>query len=181
MASQGQQSSDIDQQDDAGKNPSATAAEAGDPPQSSSEDVESSSNAEMSHEELLLTLQDAQTKADEYWNQLLRAKAEFENYKRRAERDVENAHRYGLERVAKELLPIKDSMELGLAAADGVGEDSVKVREGIELTLKMFCSLLEKIGVTEIDPVGERFNPEYHQAMSTQEAEDKEPNTVLTV
>jgi molecular chaperone GrpE len=128
-----------------------------------------------------LTLQDAQAKADEHWNQLLRAKADFENFKRRAERDLENAHRYGLEKVAKDLLPIKDSMELGLTAADGLGEESVKVREGIELTLKMFNSILEKNGITEINPVGEKFNPEYHQAMTMQAAADMEPNTVLTV
>jgi len=182
MASQGQQSPEIDQQDKAGKNGSATAAEIdGDSQQPSSAESESTSDSEMSHEELLLTLQDAQDKAEEYWNQLLRAKAELENFKRRAERDVENAHRYGLEKVAKELLPVKDSMELGLAAADGVGEDSEKVKEGIELTLKMFNSLMEKIGIFEINPEGEKFNPEFHQAMSMQESAEYEPNTVLTV
>lgn len=178
MGTQGHQSSNIDPQDmeqevtdvntDAGKVNA----------QSSEGDA---AEDEMSHDELLLTLQDARAKADEHWNQLLRARAELENYKRRAERELENAHRYGLEKVAKELLPIKDSMELGLAAAEGVGDDSQKVKEGIELTLKMFDSLMNKIGITEINPVGEKFNPEFHQAMTMQEAPDREPNTVLTV
>ena len=164
------------------KSTTETPAKSGDDTkQPSGDQGRETSDPEVSREELMLTLQDAQAKADEHWNQLLRAKAELENYKRRTERDLENAHRYGLERIAKELLPIKDSMELGLAAADGLSEDSVKVKEGIELTLKMFNSLLEKIGITEINPEGEKFNPEFHQAMTMQETADKEPNTVLTV
>lgn len=180
MAGQGQQSSDTDQQDGVGNTESA-AVEGGLQQPSTQESADSALNTDLSHEELLLTLQDAQAKADEHWNQLLRAKAELENFKRRSERDLENAHRYGLEKVAKELLPIKDSMDLGLAAADGLDENSIKLKEGIELTLKMFCSLLDKMGITEIDPVGERFNPEFHQAMSMQEVADKEPNTVIMV
>jgi len=189
MGSQGQHTSQGGHQDDAGKpGPDVSSTDASfledvaeDEERMANETDTTDPASGMSQEELLLTLQDAQAKADEHWNQLLRARAELENFKRRAERDLENAHRYGLEKVAKELLPIKDSMELGLMATGGLGEDSVKVKEGIELTLKMFNSLLEKIGINEIDPVGERFNPEYHQAMTMQEAPDKEPNTVLTV
>jgi molecular chaperone GrpE len=184
MGSQGQHTSQGGQEDDAGKPDSKTSSfedVTKDEVQLAAEIDTADPTSGMSHEELLLTLQDAQAKADEHWNQLLRAKADFENFKRRAERDLENAHRYGLEKVAKDLLPIKDSMELGLTAADGLGEESVKVREGIELTLKMFNSLLEKNGITEINPVGEKFNPEYHQAMTMQAAADMEPNTVLTV
>jgi len=184
MGSQGQHSSDNNAQQGLEKDSvENSAADVEAPPTENDGTITGAgvSTMELSNEELQLTLQDAQTKADEYWNQLLRANAELENYKRRAERDLENAHKYGLEKVAKELLPIKDSMELGLAAAEGVGEDSIKVREGIELTLKMFNTLLEKIGITEIDPQGERFNPEFHQAMSMQAAAEKEPNTVLTV
>lgn len=184
MGSHGQQSSHASHNDDAGKPQSDAAAidDAAEIDHEETGEADSADNAAgMTQEELLLTLQDAQAKAEEHWNQLLLAKAELENFKRRAERDLENAHRYGLEKVAKELLPIRDSMEMGLTAADGGGEDSVKVKEGIELTLKMFDTLLEKIGVTEIDPVGGKFNPEFHQAMSTQKVADKEPNTVLTV
>lgn len=139
------------------------------------------SGSGVNHEELLLTLQDAKDKADDYWNQLLRARADLENFKRRAERDLEHAHKYGLEKVAKELVPIKDSLELGLTAVGSVEEDSIKIKEGFELTLKMFCSLLEKMGIKELDPQGQKFNPEFHQAMAMQEAADKDPNTVLMV
>lgn len=134
-----------------------------------------------SHEDLMLELQDAQAKADEHWNQLLRARAEVANLQRRSERELENAHKYGLERFAKELLPVIDSLELGLQAASGNDTDPVKVREGLELTLNMLSSAVERFGLKAVDPQGERFDPQFHQAMSTQHATDAAPNTVLTV
>jgi molecular chaperone GrpE len=101
---------------------------------------------------------------------------------RRAERELENAHKYGLEKFVRELLPIKDSLEMGLNAVDGEVPDSAKVREGVELTLKMLVDVVGKFGVTEIDPTGKPFNPDFHQAMTTQPCQDGvEPNTVLTV
>lgn len=136
----------------------------------------------LSEEELLLTLQDAQAKADEYWNQLLLARADLTNAQRRAERDLENAHKFGLEKFVRELLPIKDSLELGLSAATDAEPDIEKLREGMDMTLKLFIDTIGKFGVSEINPVGEPFNPEYHQAMTTQPAsEGVEANTVLTV
>ncbi len=134
----------------------------------------------VSHEELLLTLQDAQAKADEHWNQLLMARADLANAQRRAERDLANAHKFGVEKLVQELIPVKDSMEMGLAAVDDGGEQD-KVREGMELTLQMFGGVLEKFGIKEINPQGEMFNPDFHQAMSMQESAEFEPNTVITV
>jgi molecular chaperone GrpE len=135
----------------------------------------------MSHEQLLLTLQDAKAKADQHWNQLLLARAELDNNRRRNERDVENAHKFALEKFVRELLPVKDSLELGLAAAAGEGTELEKLREGMELTLKMLAAAMEKFGVSEVDPAGEKFNPERHQAMAMQESPTAEANTVLTV
>lgn len=132
-------------------------------------------------EDLLLTLEDARAKADEHWNQLLRVRADFDNYQRRARRDLENAHKFALEGFVRDLLPIVDSLEMGIAAAREQGAGADKVREGMELTLKMFRDVLEKFGVKTINPDGEKFNPELHQAMSTQPSQDVEPNTVLTV
>ncbi|HFD92158.1 MAG TPA: nucleotide exchange factor GrpE [Gammaproteobacteria bacterium] len=134
-----------------------------------------------SREELLLTLQDARAKADEHWNQLLRVRADFDNYQRRAKRDLENAHKFALESFVRDLLPIVDSLEMGIAAARQQGASADQVREGMELTLKMFQDVLEKFGVKTINPDGEKFNPELHQAMSMQPTPDVEPNTVLTV
>ena len=143
--------------------------------------AESASGENLSHEQLLLTLEDTKAKADQHWNQLLLARAEMENARRRHEREVENAHKYALEKFVRELLPVKDSLELGMAAALGEGTELEKLREGMELTLKMLASAMEKFGVSEVDPKGEKFNPERHQAMAMQESPSAEPNTVLTV
>jgi molecular chaperone GrpE len=105
----------------------------------------------------------------------------MENTRRRAEREVENAHKFALERFAQELLPVRDSLELGLNSAAAAGNEAAdKLREGTELTLRMLTGVLEKNGVKIIDPVGEPFNPALHQAVSMQES-DKAPNTVVMV
>ncbi len=130
--------------------------------------------------ELHALLSDARAKADEHWDQCLRLQAEIDNLRKRHERDLANAHKFALERFANELLPVKDSLEMGLlAAADGT--DAAKLVEGSELTLKMLSGALEKNNVKEINPLNEQFNPEYHEAMSMQERRDVAPNTVVTV
>jgi molecular chaperone GrpE len=131
--------------------------------------------------ELQALLTDARSKADEHWEQCLRLQAELENLRKRSERDLVQAHKFALEKFAAELLPVRDSLEMGVAAA---AEDSASVahlREGSELTLKMLTSAFEKFNVKEINPLNEKFNPEYHEAMSMQERADVEPNTVVTV
>lgn len=136
-----------------------------------------------SHEELTLLLEDARSKADEHWDQLLRVKADMENIRRRAKQDVENAHKFALEKFALELLPVRDSLEMGLAAAEaGDNNDaSDRLREGTELTLKMLIAAMEKFGIEAINPTGETFDPALHQAMSMQESADHKPNTVMAV
>jgi molecular chaperone GrpE len=125
-------------------------------------------------------LEQSQLKAEENWNLYLGARAEAENIKRRAERDVQNAHKYALEKFIGELLPVKDSLELGISAANET-TDIEKIKEGSELTLKMFAAAIEKFGVQEVDPIGTRFNPELHEAMAMQPSQEAEPNTVLQV
>ncbi len=141
---------------------------------------EAAAAAPESPEELRKALEEARAKADEYWERILRLQADLENLRRRATRDVENAHKYGLDKFISELLPVKDSLELGVAAAEAE-HDTDKIREGVELTLKMFRDVLAKHGVTEVDPLGEKFDPSLHQAMSMVENAEVEPNTVLTV
>lgn len=126
-------------------------------------------------------LEDARNKADEHWNQLLRLQAEMENLRKRSKRDLENAHKYALEKFALELLPVRDSMEMGMQAVQGDNVDPAKIQEGMELTLKMMTDVLGKFAIREVDPQGEKFNPDLHQAMSMQESDQAEPNTVLTV
>jgi molecular chaperone GrpE len=112
---------------------------------------------------------------------LLRMQAELENLRKRSARDVDKARKFALERFVAELLPVKDSMELGIAACDNDGADLTSLREGVELTHKMLGAAIEKFGVTELDPVGEAFNPEFHQAMSMHESDGLEPGRVVMV
>jgi molecular chaperone GrpE len=141
---------------------------------------EAGESNEPNHEELHALLTDARSKADEHWDQCLRLQAEIDNLRKRSERDLVNAHKFALEKIAAELLPVRDSLEMGLAAA-GENSDVAKLIEGSELTLKMLGSVLEKFNIKEINPVDEKFNPDYHEAMSMQERDDVEPNTVVVV
>jgi molecular chaperone GrpE len=126
-------------------------------------------------------LAEASRKAEENWDKFVRAQAELENLKRRAEKDLQNAHKFALEKFARELLTVADSLELGLQAVNGDSPDVEKLREGMELTLKQLLSTLEKFNVRVIDPEGEKFNPEQHQAMAMQPTDTAEPNTVIKV
>ena len=136
---------------------------------------------EHSPEKLHLLLEDARAKADEHWEMVIRARAESENLKKRHSRELENAHKFAIEKFVNELLPVRDSMELGLTAAQDESADVTKLVEGTELTLKLLTDVMGKFGIEEINPVGEPFNPEFHQAMAMQPSSDVEPNTVLTV
>lgn len=114
-------------------------------------------------------------------DQALRARAEMENIRRRSQKDLENAHKFALERFVQELIPVVDSMELGMAAAAQEAQDVSKFREGSELTHKMFINALEKFSVKQLNPEGEKFKPDHHQAISAVERNDIEANTVVTV
>ncbi len=131
--------------------------------------------------DLAAQLEEARNKADANWDLAVRAKAELENLRKRHERDLSNAHKYALERFVNELLPVRDSLELGLKAAQEENADVAKLREATELTLNLFTSVMEKFNVEVIAPEGEPFDPERHQAMAMQPAENVEPNTVLAV
>lgn len=119
-------------------------------------------------------------RADENWERYLRAAAELDNVRKRAERDLENARKFAIERFATELLAVKDSLEMGLAAAEEAS-DVESLLEGSRTTLKQLAAALERFGVAEVDPVGEPFDPHLHEAMTTQPSDEAEPDTVLTV
>lgn len=123
----------------------------------------------------------AEARAEENWNQYLRARAEMENMRRRAERDVTQARQQAMERMAGELLAVKDSLEMGVQAAGEASADVQKLAEGAELTLKMFEQALDKFNIVAVEPLGERFDPEAHEAMAAQPTEEAEPNTVISV
>ncbi len=123
-------------------------------------------------------LEDAQAKASENWDHYLRAKAEMDNLRRRSIKDVENAHKFGIEKFVAELLPVVDGLGMGLAVEDASAES---LREGMVLTMSMLEKMMEKLGIEEINPINEKFNAEKHQAMSLQPNADVEPNTVIAV
>lgn len=137
----------------------------------------------ISHEEfegLQRELDQALAKADEHWKLYLGAHAEMENLRKRAEREVQNAHKFALERFFGELLPVRDSLELGLAAAsDAV--DIAKLREGVELTLRQLTTAMEKFGAREVNPLGAKFDPGQQEAMAMLPTDQAEPNTVVQV
>lgn len=132
-------------------------------------------------EELKKELEEAKQKANDSWDKAVRVQAEMENLKRRTQKDLEDAHKFALTSFAKDLLPVLDSMILGLQAATGDSEDVKKFREGSELTIKQFEALFTKFNIVTIDPMGQPFNPELHQAMIMQEVEGAEANTVVNV
>lgn len=163
-----------DQTNDLNENVSGTTAEG-------EQTSEQSEDAPQTLEELSHQLELANAKAEEYWDKFVRIQAEMENLRRRTERDLQNAHKFGLENIIKALLPVIDSLELGIQAAIGDSPELVKLREGSVLILKQFSSVLEKFNCIALDPVGKVFDPEKHQAMSMQPTADVEPNTVVTV
>jgi molecular chaperone GrpE len=136
---------------------------------------------EFTIDELQQALIQTEQKAQDNWDKAVRAQAEMENLKRRTQKDLEDAHKFALTGFAKELLPVLDSLELGLQAATGDSEDVKKFREGSELTIKQFESVFTKFKIETIDPIGQPFNAEQHQAMAMQVVEGAEPNTVVNV
>lgn len=135
----------------------------------------------VSAEDLGRLLEDARNKADDNWNQVIRAKAEMDNLKKRHARELENAHKYALDKFVAELVGVWDTLELGHEAAQDASVDVTKLREGTELTLKMLTDVMTKFGVEQHDPQGEMFNPELHQAMSMLPRDDVPANTVVAV
>jgi molecular chaperone GrpE len=128
-------------------------------------------------------LQAAQAEAAENLDKFLRASAESENVRRRAQIDMDNARKYGIERFATELLPVVDSLDLArrVDLKEAGSEAMEKMKEGIELTLRQLDSVFERFSITTIDPAGEKFDPERHQAMSMVETDEVEPNHIVTV
>lgn len=121
----------------------------------------------------------SEQKAFENEERAVRAQAELDNFRRRAEREIANAHKYGTEKLITAILPVVDSLEQALQLA--MKEEDVAMCEGLELTMKLFVDVLEKFDVQQIDPIGIAFDPQQHEAMSIQEVPGTEPNRVLAV
>jgi molecular chaperone GrpE len=126
-------------------------------------------------------IEELQQKLSTLGEQLLREQAEMQNVRRRAQRDIESAHKYALEKFASELLSVVDNLERAIEAIDAEDEAQKAVAEGLELTLKTFIDVLAKYNVEAVDPEGQPFDAELHQAVSTVPNNDVEPNTVINV
>ncbi len=149
------------------------------PPEVTTETAEPAPGTSAAELEALLV--QARATAEQREQEVLRSRAEMENLRKRTVRDVENAHKFGIERFVAELLPVMDSMELGVAAAMNESANVASVREGTELTLKMLDSALSKFNVEAVNPLGKPFDAEFHQAMSMQESGEAGSGNVLTV
>lgn len=121
-----------------------------------------------------------QTIADQK-DSVVRAAADVDNMRRRAAQDVEKAHKFALEKFANELLPVIDNLERAIEFSDKENETLKPLLEGIDMTVKSFNDAVAKFGVEIVNPQGEQFNPDFHQAMSIQPSNDVTPNTVLAV
>ena len=150
----------------------------------SSEAETEAATAEITIESLSEQIEALKTSAADSLDKAVRAQAELDNVRKRTARDIENAHKYALDKFINELLPVLDSMELGINASINTSGEEVDIsslHEGLELTMKMFCSSLEKSGVNPVDPQeGDKFNPEQHEAVTVQEVDNAESGTVIT-
>ncbi len=124
-------------------------------------------------------LAEAQAQAAQHFDSLLRLQADMENLRRRTEREVDNAKKFALERFVNDLIPVLDSMEMGLQASTQTANDQDTIRQGLEMTLKMFQDVMARFQVEALDPTGDKFNPQEHEAMTMQPSKDHEPNTVM--
>jgi molecular chaperone GrpE len=136
---------------------------------------------ERSIEELSAALDAARAEIEDSRDQVLRARAELENFRRRHSLELEKAHKFALDGFVRELLQVRDSLELGCNAALEASADLGTLREGTELTLKLLGDVMEKFGVGVVDPLDQPFDPEFQQAMSMQPRDDVPPNTVVLV
>ena len=132
-------------------------------------------------DDLQTQLEEAQQSTKDNWDKVLRAQAEMENLKRRNAKDLENAHKFALDGFVKALLEVKDSLTMGLKTAQEDSASVESITEGLEMTDKVFTSTLEKFGVETINPKGEAFNPEFHEAVTMIPMPDQESNSVLEV
>jgi molecular chaperone GrpE len=131
--------------------------------------------------QLEAALLQSEARVKEQQDSVLRAKAEVDNMRRRSEQEIDKARKYALNKFAEELLPVIDNLERAIQAANVDNEEVKPLLEGVELTHKTFIDTIAKFGLKEINPEGEAFNPEFHQAMSIQESPDHEPNSVMFV
>ena len=173
--------SDKETQDIVDKNDEITDEEFCDGESSSEDLIDEIVDGENKIESMMKDLEKAQQDAADARDKLIRSHADIENLRRRHQRELENAHKYSIDKFASELLGVMDSLELGIQAARAEDANMEKIVEGSELTLKMFLQMFEKFSIEPVNPEGQKFDPEVHQAMSMQPVEGVEANQVVAV
>jgi molecular chaperone GrpE len=167
------------------ENVESTADQEVDTAETTTVEQQSASESEQPKDELSLLreqLEAAEAAAGMAKDELLRVQAEMQNLRRRTEQDIEKAHKFGQEKFSIELLSVMDNLERSSAAAEASEDEAVKaIKEGVELTLKGFIDCFKRFNIEPVDPLGEPFDPQLHQAMSIQETPDAEPNSVIAV
>ena len=146
-----------------------------------SEDLEANGSANNEEESIERQLERTQETVRDYWDQIMRLKAEMENNRKRAIRDIENAHKFALKNFTETLLPVIDSMDMGQQAAAAENASLKSIIEGTNMTETMFAQVLEKHGLKRLNPVGEKFDPEQHQAISMIEDKNVKSDHVISV
>ena len=150
--------------------------------ESSAEEKDVEEQADFTLEEVLEKLAEEKEGAARARDDLLRVQAEMQNLRRRTEQDIEKAHKYGQEKFSTELLTVMDNLERALAAASDYEDETVKaIYEGVDLTLKSFTDCFNRFHIGSVDPMGEPFDPQLHQAVTILDNSDVEPNTVIEV
>ena len=153
-----------------------------DPQETKAEEMSTEEVTDATLGEALKKLVDAEEVASRANDDLLRVQAEMQNLRRRSEQDIEKAHKYSQEKFSTELLSVMDNLERALAAAANHEDDTVKaIYEGVDLTLKSFTDCFNRFHIEAVDPMGEPFDPQLHQAMTIIENAEVEPNTVIEV
>jgi molecular chaperone GrpE len=167
------------------ENVESTADQEVDTAETTTVEQQSAHESEQPKDELSLLreqLEAAEAAAGMAKDELLRVQAEMQNLRRRTEQDIEKAHKFGQEKFSIELLSVMDNLERSSAAAEASEDEAVKaIKEGVELTLKGFIDCFKRFNIEPVDPLGEPFDPQLHQAMSIQETPDAEPNSVIAV
>ena len=135
----------------------------------------------MEPEALVKALEEAKAEAASHWDKLLRKEAELQNIRKRAETDVANARKYGFEKFAEELLVVVDSFDQALGHQSEYEGSAKAIFEGMELTYKVLLDAMSKFGISQINPVDEPFNPQFHEAIMMQESVAHKPNQVIAV
>lgn len=148
-------------------------------PKMADADMNTEQTQDVLSQEMDALLNEARAQAEQHYDSLLRVQADMDNLRRRTEREIDNAKKFALERLINDLIPVMDSMEMGLQASGQSANDQDSIRQGLEMTLKMFQDVMARFHVEALDPTGQKFNPQEHEAMTMQPSKDHEPNTVM--